>query len=137
MLRKLILILVLTSVPLSVYANSSPSYTVNIDNPQYRKLVMGVASLELAGPQGNNPAQDPLLQSLAQEAQNLLISTLTFTDLFNVLSKEAVLGKQHGEASALKIVGFEGIDLSSYKAIGAESMVFGKFVGDYYAIGLI
>ncbi len=93
---------------------------VNIDNPNFRKLVMAI-------PEFTAPSTDAELGRLAHEGSQELARLLTFSGLFNIMAPagyQGILNKKPGVAPATK--GLEGIDLPQWKSVGVESLTVGE-----------
>lgn len=108
----------------AVTALAEPRLIVNIDNPNFRKLVVAVP--DLVAP----PNSDPELQKLSVEASTELKRLLNFCGLFNVMDPQAYKDlmktvKFDGSAS-----GLEGIDLAAWKGLGIESLTIGEIMRD-------
>lgn len=98
--------------------------TLNIDNPDFRKLSAGVQYFEVSGEHSES------LNKLALHSTNKLKSLLEFTGYFDVMNQSIKTldpSSTHGLKSA--IAGFEGVDLMTWKGIGAESITRAKLIG--------
>ena len=107
--------------------------TVNIDNPNFRKLVIAVPLFFIAPDRSSQDAEN-----FAEQAPQTLTSYLEFSGLFNIISEDAYkdLTKKlqekyrSGGAQGLfndfgqGLVG--GLDIVQWKSIGVESLVIGE-----------
>jgi TolB protein len=92
------------------------SLIVNIDNPNFRKLVVAI-------PEFNTPdGADAELKALGRKGAEDLGHLLTFSGLFNVMGSAAYQDIQIKKAPSQTAQGMEGIDLAQWKAIGVESL---------------
>lgn len=85
------------------------SYIINIDQPSFRKLVVGV-------PQFATDKSKELVE-LAQQGQNELIRLLKFTRLFNIIDSAAFSGYDTSKFD------FESVNQTNWKALGVESVI--------------
>lgn len=97
---------------------------VNIDNPNFRKLVVAIPDFKL-------PLDaDDQLKRLAKEGPEELGRLLNFSGLFNIMANagfQEIMTKQAQQPiGSLAPSGLEGIDLPSWKAIGVESLTVGE-----------
>lgn len=108
----------------TLLANTKP-IIINIDNPKFRKLVTAVPVLE-TDPGG------PGMESFGNKFAVELRRYMEFSGFFKVLREAGLKGLEKKSASlspaALKIAGFEGIDLRQWQAIGVESLTVGKLI---------
>ena len=114
----------LTGVSFAQETNSP--FVVNIDNPNFRKLVVAAPTFFTA------EGADPQTKTLAEQGAAELTRLLTFSGLFNVMSpagyQELVTAAQK-EASKSGLLGGEGIsgiDTDKWKALGVESLTVGE-----------
>lgn len=105
-------------------ASAEPRLIVNIDNPNFRKLVVAVPELIVA------PEGDPELKRLATEASEELKRLFTFCGLFNVMDAAAYKDLMKNAKAGGSPAGLEGIELPSWKAIGIESLTVGEISRD-------
>jgi TolB protein len=110
---------------------------VNIDNPNFRKLITGLPEFTVGTP------GDAELERLAKEGPAELGRLLSFSGLFNImdargyadLAKKGSNGKPlSGNVSGAK--GLEGIDLTTWKGIGIESLTVGELTREEGAIAI-
>ena len=101
---------------------------VNIDNPNFRKLVIAIPDFEAP------KDADDELRRLAKEGADQLGRLLNFSGLFNVMGKAAyddILKKMKGAGAAKDLrKGMDGIDLVQWKSIGVESLSVGQIMRD-------
>ncbi len=104
-----------------------PVFTVNIDNPSFRRLVAAVPAL--------SGAADPELAKIANEASAELTRLLDFSGLFNVMAsagyQEIIKKSLKTQSGSLGLSqGLDGIDLNAWKANGIESLTVGDVARD-------
>lgn len=101
-------------------AFAQPKLIVNIDSPNFRKLVVAVP--DMAVPSG----ADQELQSLATEATSELKRLLNFCGLFNVMDAEAYKDLAKNLKIGGSLAGLDGIELPAWKTLGIESLTLGE-----------
>lgn len=93
---------------------------VNIDNPNFRKLVMALPELRAI------PESDAELVKLAKEGPAELGRLLTFSGFFSVMDANAYVDLMKKiDAAAAAQQGLTGIDLPGWKGVGAEALTIG------------
>jgi TolB protein len=95
---------------------------VNIDNPNFRKLVVALPTFKVS-------TSDAELERLAAEGPEELSRLLNFSGLFNIMASAAyqeLMRKPETAAAAAAGKGLEGIDLPQWKGIGVESLTVGE-----------
>ncbi len=112
---------------------SDPVVTINISNPNIRRLVAAVPTFEI---DGNQKDFGPAAQKGAAELSRLLrysglfntISESAYKDLLVELRKESKK-QTSGVLRAPSARGLEGVDLSQWKSIGVEALTVAKLSG--------
>lgn len=110
-------------------------FVINIDNPNFRKLVAAVPKFATEG------RADAATIGLADRGAKELSSLLSFSGVFNVMSKNAYSGAAKSLAG-VKPSGarkqLEGIDQVQWKSLGVESLTVGelKKTGSTYELSL-
>jgi TolB protein len=102
---------------------ATPVFTVNIDNPSFRRLVTAVPPL--------GGGTDPELARISSEATAELGRLFDFSGLFSVMSNagyQEILRKNPKAQSAGQ--GLDGIDLNAWRASGVESLTVGEIERD-------
>ena len=99
---------------------------VNIDNPNFRKLIVGIPSFITS---------DPSLKSLADDGSKELGRLLSYSGLFNVIDRAAfkeLVPKLKAVQGAKKMEarGLQGIDVVQWRAVGVESLTIGEISKD-------
>lgn len=118
-------------------AAEQPALIVNIDNPQFRKLVIAVPAL--AVPAG----ADEETKKLAAQGADELSRLMNFSGLFNVMGNAAYAELMPSQ-SQLAVAGdspkrgLDGIDIPQWKAIGVESLTLGEITkaGATYVVAM-
>ncbi len=101
-------------------AGAGNGLVVNIDNPNFRKLVMALPEFRAV------PESDAELTKLAKEGPAELGRLLTFSGFFNVMDPNAYTDlMKKVDATVAAQAGLGGIDLPAWKGIGAESLTLG------------
>lgn len=108
---------------LSTSAAAAP-VIVNIDNPNFRKLVVALPDFEVSDP------NDAELVRLAKEGPIELGRLLHFSGLFNILNAAAYSNIKLGGFAGKDNRGLEGIDATQWKPIGVESLTVADLVRD-------
>lgn len=119
-MKSLFCLLFLSAAP----AFAQAKLIVNIDSPNFRKLVVAVP--DIATPAG----ADPELQSLAAEASAELTRLLTFCGLFNVMDAAGYKDLAKNIKGGGSLAGLDGIELPAWKTIGVESLTVGEISRD-------
>lgn len=107
------------SLWLATAAQAAQPLIVNIDNPNFRKLVMAV-------PEFTVPVTDAELGRLAKEGADELSRLLTFSGLFNIMAPPGYQGILNKKSKTPATKGLEGIDLPQWKGVGVESLTIGE-----------
>jgi TolB protein len=103
---------------------------VNIDNPNFRKLVAAIPEFSVKGPEA------AVFSDLAARGSSELGRLLSFSGLFSVMSQDAFKGISIKSDNAAKVLGqqakagLEGVDLQLWKSISAESLTLGEISSD-------
>jgi TolB protein len=130
MKRLAIVLLSLWSILPAAYGQSSSQMTINIDNPAFRKLVVAIPKIQVAG-----QVQSPQGKKLAEEGSQELIRLLQFSGFFSALAEGAYSGAWDQFAKARKTTestawitdskGLSGEELVQWRALGVESLTMG------------
>jgi len=104
---------------------SASPLIVNIDSPQFRRLVVAVPSIVLDPEVENSDTARYFVQQGAEELSRLLV----YTGLFNRISQVAY-GDIPNKGVEPSLVGKKGLDFSQWKAVGVESLVHGEIKKD-------
>lgn len=113
-----------------VFAQEQP-LIVNIDNPNFRKLIVAVPDFQIENPDGE-------MAQISQKGAAELQELLNFSGLFNVISEKAytdLMAKMRKDKAFSDIVmgsggNLKGIDVPQWKAIGVESLTLGQLGKD-------
>lgn len=117
------ILLLLTILSSNILFANSPQLIVNIDNPNFRKLVIALPDFKVSD------SSDERLNNLAKEGSLELGRLLNYSGLFNIMGKAAykdILNRPVPQA----IKGLEGVDAVQWKAIGVESLTIGELARD-------
>jgi TolB protein len=110
-------------------ASSSGPLIVNIDNPNFRRLVVAIPKFATAS--GSSKAD---LEELSHRGASELSRLLTFSGLFNIMSDAAyqdILTKQNlATENPVHSSGVSGVDMQQWKAIGIESLTLAELSGN-------
>lgn len=104
-------------------AGSSSSLIVNIDNPNFRKLVVATPVFR------SGPGATAETIAAGKDAAVELARLLNFTGMFSVIGDEAyreMMAKMHASLPLAAATGTEGVDFLQWKAIGVESLTLGE-----------
>lgn len=121
-----ILLSLLSSVLISSYglAEEKKSMVVNIDSPNFRKLIMAIPHFHIDAVKGSE------LDDTATRSREELKKLLTFSGLFNFMSDVSYRGimKSGGVDFTKKSdsLGLGGVKVNQWKTIGVESLTTGK-----------
>lgn len=109
--------------PPAATAAQGSGYIINIDNPSYRKLVVGVPPFSAP-----TSAPDPEVTKGAESGRAMLVDLLKFTDLFNIADDAIYKGMDQNKdvGVSLKIKGFEDVNMAQWKTVAIESLTLGK-----------
>jgi TolB protein len=120
-------ILIVTGiVALTATAAAQGPLIVNIDNPNFRKLVAAIPEFTVKG------AEAAPFSDLATRGSSELGRLLNFSGLFSIMSQDAFKGISTKSDNAAKVLGqqvkagLEGVDLQLWKSISAESLTLGE-----------
>lgn len=106
---------------------SGGALIVNIDNPNFRKLVAAVPKFHLA-----KGALSPVAKDFSEKGGAELERLLEFSGIFNIMSEKAygdLLGKMGEQLDQGDAAGeMKGIDLVQWKTLGAESLTVGEIL---------
>lgn len=121
----LFMVLLLQMLAPSGFAQPGKSaMIVNIDNPNFRKLIVAIPEFQIAAD------ADDELRALAKEGPQQLSRLLNFSGLFNIIGEAAYKDIAKKGASAAPATGarqgLEGVDPLQWKAIGVESLTIGE-----------
>jgi TolB protein len=114
----------------SIHSIAQTPLIVNIDNPNFRKLVMAIPTFEIKGADASQYAD------LAKRGSSELGRLLTFSGLFNVMAEDAYKGiksqskPQNPVLGQQEKKGLEGVDVLQWKALGTESLTLGEIADD-------
>lgn len=118
-----IIVSLLASLFVSSGVSASP-VIVNIDNPNFRKLVVALPDFQVSDP------NDAELVRLAKEGPVELGRLLHFSGLFNILNAAAYSNIKLGDFAGKDNRGLEGVTVAQWKAIGVESLTIADIVRD-------
>lgn len=97
---------------------------VNVDNPNFRKLVVALPRFQVA------PGADEELKRLAQEGSQELARLLSFSGFFNVMAEAAYPAALAKSGTPFGSTGIEGVDLPQWRSLGVESLTLGELTRD-------
>lgn len=119
-----LLVLLTTSLAPSLLWGVNSSYVINIDNPSYRRLIVGVPEPEI------QPATDSELSALSRQIQSEMLHLLEFTNLFRVLGRDAFLGKSVTslKGAAKHSAGDDQVLIERWRATGVEGLTQGRLL---------
>ena len=130
---RLVALLVSIASPSLLFGeNSTDPLIVNIDNPNFRKLVVAI-------PEFVAPAGDENLKKIGINAATDLSRMLAFSGLFNIISATAykdLMAKYLNDTANRKKLfaeqqkGLQGVDVVQWKALGVESLTFATVAKD-------
>lgn len=131
-----ILVVLVSFVSISkIRAESNNTLIVNIDNPNFRRLIVAVPSF-IYSKEDKNPATAKLAETGGKDLGRLLV----YSGLFNVISESAYkdllknikpqADSQKQNPKDLDATSLQGIDLVQWKAIGVESLTVGNLESD-------
>lgn len=107
--------------------SGSGALIVNIDNPNFRKLVAAVPKFHLA-----RGAASPVAKEFSDKGAAELERLLEFSQIFNIMSDKAygdLLGKLGQQLDGGDQQGeMRGVDLVQWKTLGAESLTIGEIL---------
>jgi TolB protein len=124
-LRNLLLVLLFIGLQSSTALAKSSPLVVNIDNPNFRKLIVAVPNFVV------DENGDDELRKLAKDGATQLSRLLNFSGLFNIIGEAAYKDliksgfKAEGKSVGAK-KGLEGINHLQWKGIGVESLTIGE-----------
>lgn len=124
--KPLWIVAILFSALLGVPALAGPSLVVNIDSPNFRKILSATPSFYV-DPKSASTETKELANSGAEELSRLL----TFSGLFNTMDNAAfkdIMAKS--SESWYTDTTAKGVDLGIWKAISAESLTLGMLASD-------
>lgn len=93
---------------------------VNVDNPNFRKLVVALPRFQVA------PGGDEELRRLAQEGPQELGRLLGFSGFFNIMAEAAYPATLTKSLAPYGSTGLEGVDMPQWRSIGVESLTIGE-----------
>jgi hypothetical protein len=136
MKRFLIVLAGLWSLCINGYAADGKSQImINIDNPAFRKMVVAIPKIQVAG-----QLQSPQGKKLAEEGSQELIRLLQFSGFFSALAESAYSGAWDQFAKARKTTestawitdskGLSGEEVVQWRALGVESLTMGALTED-------
>lgn len=115
------LVLSLLVAPAMVKASNSP-IIVNIDNPDFRRLIIAIPAFQVEDAASENTKQ------ASNEGAKELSRLLEFSGLFNFISEDAYGGlvKSINSKVGSSNDALAGVDLKQWKSLGVESLTLGS-----------